>query len=65
MTTDLSTFSEPSGGEGYAGKLRGKNRMGTEFTLYDDGISPKKYDQKQSKVGKQLRRELAAVIYVS
>ena len=65
MTTDLSTFSEPSGGDGYAGKLRGKNRKGTEFTLYDDGISPKKNDQKHSKADRQLRSELAAIVYVS
>ena len=34
--------------------------MGTMFTIYDNGENPKK----PSAVGENIRRELAAVIYV-
>jgi hypothetical protein len=48
------------------GKLRGNNLTGTEYTLYDSGLSPKKYaHNKHSKDKENVRRELSAIVYVS
>ncbi|XP_013416568.1 tubby protein homolog [Lingula anatina] len=48
--TDLSR-----GGEAFVGKLR-SNLLGTQFTIFDNGDSPKK-------PGESSRQELAAVVY--
>lgn len=57
ISTDPTDLSR--GGEAYVGKLR-SNLIGTQFTVYDNGISP----YKSSVEGVQERQELAAVIYV-
>jgi hypothetical protein len=38
--------------------------MGTEYVLYDNGISRNKYKTTHSKAKNGLRRELAAIVYV-
>ncbi len=66
ITTNIETLSDKSGGDGYVGKLRGINLTGTEYILYDHGLSPNKSTHsKHSTNREQLRRELAAIIYVS
>lgn len=58
ISTDPTDLSR--GGDAYVGKLR-SNLIGTQFTVYDNGISPYK-----SRVdGVQERQELAAVVYVN
>ena len=48
------------------GKLRGNNLAGTEYTLYSNGLNPKKSSHhKHSTNREDFRRELAAVVYVS
>lgn len=53
--TDLSR-----GGESFVGKLR-SNLLGTHFTIYDNGESPKSRGLRSDE--SNLRRELAAVCY--
>jgi hypothetical protein len=65
ITTDVETLSEKSGGEGYAGKLRGNNLSGTEYTLYDNGFNPKKSPHKHANIKQNPRCELAGIVYVS
>ena len=65
ITTNIETLSEKSGGDGYIGRLRELNIAGTEYVLYDHGISPKKSSHKHGNNRENLRRELAAVIYVN
>lgn len=50
--TDLNRDSET-----FVGKLR-SNRLGTQFTVYDNGENPKK-----GQVDAKSRRELAAIVY--
>lgn len=47
-------------GESFIGKLR-SNLLGTQFTIFSNGISPKKGHQQPD--GSNLRKELAAVVY--
>jgi hypothetical protein len=48
------------------GKLRGINLTGTEYILYDNGLSPNKSSsRKHSTDTENFRRELAAIVYVS
>ncbi|CAF1068184.1 unnamed protein product [Adineta ricciae] len=64
ITTDVATLSEKSAGEDYVGKLRGNNVTGTEYTLYDHGLSPNKVPNgKISNTREGLRRELLAIVY--
>ncbi len=65
ITTSVESLSEKSCGEGYAGKLRGNNLSGTEYTLYDNGLSPNKSSHKHSNNKESFRRELAGIVYVS
>lgn len=58
ISTDPTDLSR--GGDAYVGKLR-SNLIGTQFTVYDNGISPYKCPLE----GVQERQELAAVVYVS
>ena len=64
ISAHVETLSEKTEGDGYVGKLRETNLMGTEYALYDTGISPKKYKTSNPKAKNGLRRELAAIIYV-
>ncbi|CAF4631508.1 unnamed protein product, partial [Rotaria sp. Silwood2] len=63
ITTNVETLSRNSGGDGCVGKLRGNNLSGTEYTLYDDGLSPNKSSSKHLTNKESLRRELAAIVY--
>ncbi|CAF0846541.1 unnamed protein product [Rotaria sp. Silwood1] len=63
ITTNVETLSKNSGGDGCVGKLRGNNLSGTEYTLYDHGLSPNKSSSKHLNNKESLRRELAAIIY--
>jgi hypothetical protein len=66
ITTNIETLSEKSGGDGYMGKLRGNNLSGTEYILYDNGLSPNKSSNKKHSTDREnFRRELAAIVYVS
>ncbi|KAF5302821.1 hypothetical protein FQA39_LY02001 [Lamprigera yunnana] len=56
ISTDPTDLSRA--GDSYVGKLR-SNLIGTQFTVFDNGISPRK----NSKEGSSTRQELAAVIY--
>ncbi|KAF5290207.1 hypothetical protein FQR65_LT11641 [Abscondita terminalis] len=57
ISTDPTDLSR--GGDSYVGKLR-SNLIGTQFTVFDNGISPRKNSTKE---GPTRRQELAAVIY--
>ncbi|KAK5643618.1 hypothetical protein RI129_007463 [Pyrocoelia pectoralis] len=57
ISTDPTDLSR--GGDSYVGKLR-SNLIGTQFTIFDNGISPRKNSNKE---GVTKRQELAAVIY--
>ncbi|CAF0823532.1 unnamed protein product [Rotaria sordida] len=63
ITTNVETLSKNAGGDGCVGKLRGNNLTGTEYTLYDHGLSPNKSSSKHSNNKESLRRELAAIVY--
>ncbi|CAF1517099.1 unnamed protein product, partial [Adineta steineri] len=64
ITTNVTTLSEKSGGDGYVGKLRGINLSGTEYILYDNGLSPNKISNTaQLNNRESLRRELVGIIY--
>ncbi|UJR15895.1 hypothetical protein I4U23_002819 [Adineta vaga] len=64
ITTNVATLSEKSGGDDYVGKLRGNNVSGTEYTLYDHGLSPNKAPNlRQMNNYEGLRRELAGIVY--
>ena len=65
ITTAIEALSDKSASQDYIGTLRGQNLAGTEYILYDNGISPKKFSHKHGDNRENLRRELAAVIYVS
>lgn len=60
ISTDPTDLSR--GGEAYVGKLR-SNLLGTQFTVYDNGRSPRNSNSKDELV--RPRQELAAVVYVS
>ncbi|KAF2903136.1 hypothetical protein ILUMI_03053 [Ignelater luminosus] len=57
ISTDPTDLSR--GGDSYVGKLR-SNLIGTQFTVFNNGISPRKSSNKE---GVMPRQELAAVIY--
>ncbi|KAF6215789.1 hypothetical protein GE061_000124 [Apolygus lucorum] len=57
ISTDPTDLSR--GGEAFIGKLR-SNLLGTQFTVYDSGRSPKHMNFKDSS---NPRQELAAVVY--
>eukprot|EP00053_Salpingoeca_punica_P014935 m.136362 g.136362 ORF g.136362 m.136362 type:complete len:422 (+) comp16583_c0_seq1:72-1337(+) len=59
----ISTSEEDLSREGdnFMGKLRA-NFVGTQFTLFDDGVNPGKRDAPEA-VGKTVRKELAAMVY--
>lgn len=57
VSMDRSDFSKDK--SNYLGKCR-SNFLGTEFTLYDDGVNPKKV-----KANQQVRKELGGVFYES
>lgn len=65
ITTNIETLNEKSGGDGFAGRLRANGVTGIEYTLYDNGKSPNKYRYKSIHSKHGLRRELAAIVYVS
>lgn len=58
ISTDPTDLSR--GGEAYIGKLR-SNLLGTQFTVYDNGRSPRHSGNKDDNA--KPRQELAAVIY--
>ncbi|KAL1110326.1 hypothetical protein AAG570_007859 [Ranatra chinensis] len=58
ISTDPTDLSR--GGESYVGKLR-SNLLGTQFTVYDNGRSPKHLNSKDHM--SKPRQELAAVVY--
>ena len=65
ITTNVESISRSAHGDGYVGKLRGNNLSGTQYTLYDNGISPNKISKsKRGENQENLRRELAAIVYV-
>jgi len=64
LTTNVETLSEKTGGDGFIGRLRGNNLVGTEYILFDNGLSPKKSSSKHRINQESLRRELAAIVYV-
>ncbi|KAG5870652.1 hypothetical protein JTB14_010570 [Gonioctena quinquepunctata] len=55
----LERTTERRGGESFVGKLR-SNILGTQFTVYDNGMSPRKVNLKEEVLPRQ---ELASVIY--
>ncbi|XP_014260295.1 protein king tubby [Cimex lectularius] len=57
ISTDPTDLSR--GGEAFIGKLR-SNLLGTQFTVYDNGRSPKSINSKDQV---RPRQELAAVVY--
>ncbi|XP_023020921.1 tub domain-containing protein ktub isoform X2 [Leptinotarsa decemlineata] len=57
ISTDPTDLSR--GGESFVGKLR-SNLLGTQFTVFDNGVSPRKSNLKE---GILPRQELASVIY--
>lgn len=59
ISTDPTDLSR--NGESYVGKLR-SNLLGTQFTVYDNGISPRRFGSNREE-NKMPRQELAAVIY--
>ncbi|CAF3607774.1 unnamed protein product [Adineta steineri] len=64
ITTNVTTLSEKAGSDGYVGKLRGVNLSGTEYILYDNGLSPNKISKTtQLNSRERLRRELVGIIY--
>ncbi|CAF3828960.1 unnamed protein product, partial [Adineta steineri] len=64
ITTNVATLSEKSDGDGYVGKLCGINLSGTEYILYDNGLSPNKISKTtQLNNRESLRRELVGIIY--
>lgn len=56
ISTDPTDLSR--GGEAFIGKLR-SNLLGTHFTVYNNGSSPRHSDENS------VRQELAAIVYVS
>lgn len=65
ISTNIETLSEKSGGDGCVGILREMNMKSTEYTLYDNGMSPNKFKKSHSASKSELRRELISIIYVS
>lgn len=59
ISTDPTDLSR--GGEAFVGKLR-SNLLGTQFTVYDNGRSPR---VSMGKDETKPRQELAAIVYVS
>ncbi|XP_019870700.2 protein king tubby [Aethina tumida] len=57
ISTDPTDLSR--GGDAFVGKLR-SNLLGTQFTIFDNGVSPRKANFKE---GATPRQELAAVMY--
>ncbi|KAJ8031562.1 Tubby-related protein 3 [Holothuria leucospilota] len=58
LSTDPTDLSR--GGENFVGKLR-SNFMGTQFTIFDNGLSPQKPGILAD--GSNIREEVAAVLY--
>lgn len=59
ISTDPTDLSR--GGEAFVGKLR-SNLLGTQFTVYDSGLSPRSSGPQEDA---KARQELAAIVYVS
>lgn len=59
ISTDPTDLSR--GGEAFVGKLR-SNLLGTQFTVYDNGVSHRSIGPQDDV---KARQELAAVVYVS
>lgn len=59
ISTDPTDLSR--GGEAFIGKVR-SNLLGTQFTVYDNGSSPRSISPRDDV---KTRQELATVIYVS
>lgn len=60
ISTDPTDLSRNA--ESYVGKLR-SNLLGTQFTVFDNGISPRRSSSANREEGKMPRQELAAVVY--
>ena len=66
ITTNAEALSSKSDRDGFAGRLRSMNVSGTEYILYDNGLSPNKSSSSKHENDKEnLRCELAGIIYVS
>jgi hypothetical protein len=61
ISTDPTDLSR--GGESYVGKLR-SNLLGTHFTVYDNGLSPRRRESREDWKKNSARQELAAIVYV-
>lgn len=61
ISTDPTDLSR--GGESYVGKLR-SNLLGTHFTVYDNGLSPRRGESREDWKKNSARQELAAIVYV-
>jgi hypothetical protein len=61
ISTDPTDLSR--GGESYVGKLR-SNLLGTHFTVYDSGLSPRRGETREDGKRNSARQELAAIVYV-
>lgn len=61
ISTDPTDLSR--GGESYVGKLR-SNLLGTHFTVYDHGLSPRRGESREDSKKNSARQELAAIVYV-
>jgi hypothetical protein len=61
ISTDPTDLSR--GGESYVGKLR-SNLLGTHFTVYDNGLSPRRGESREDWKKTSARQELAAIVYV-
>lgn len=61
ISTDPTDLSR--GGESYVGKLR-SNLLGTQFTVYDNGLSLRRGESREEWKRNGARQELAAVVYV-
>jgi tubby-related protein 1 len=60
ISTDATDLSR--GGDSYIGKVR-SNLLGTQFSIFDNGDTPKRIGSSSDRSGQ--REELASVIYVS
>lgn len=66
ISTNIETLSKGERGDGYIGKLRASNSKSTEYTLYSQGLSPRKHSQITDGADRErLRRELMGIFYVS
>ncbi|PSN38975.1 Protein king tubby [Blattella germanica] len=60
ISTDPTDLSR--GGESYVGKLR-SNLLGTQFTVFDNGHSPRRGESREDWKRNNARQELAAIVY--